>query len=78
MHSKLTIRLPGSLLGKLDRKATTLGRSKAEHVRHMIEADVAAKPAQRKRFACLALKGRYALGRGSDNATVRRAPARRA
>jgi hypothetical protein len=73
MPNVLTVRLPSSLLAKVDRKAAVLGRARAEHVRQVLEADVAAGTARPKRFACLALKGRYALGRGSDNAAVRRA-----
>ena len=78
MPNVLTVRLPSSLLAKVDRKAAALGRARAEHVRQVLEADVAASPARAKRFACLSLKGRYALGRGSSNAAVRRALARRA
>jgi hypothetical protein len=77
MPNVLTVRLPSSLLAKVDRKAAALGRARAEHVRQLLEADVAAVPASAKRFACLSLKGRYALGRGSNNAAVRRALARR-
>jgi len=78
MSNVLTVRLPGSLLAKLDRKAAALGRKRAEHVREVIEADVAASKARPKRFASLALSGRYALGHGSDNKAVRRALGRRA
>ena len=78
MPNVLTVRLPSSLLAKVDRKAAALGRARAEHVRQVLEADVAAGAPRRRRFACLSLKGRYALGRGSDNAAVRRALARRA
>ena len=78
MANVLTVRLPGSLLAKLDRKAASLGRRRAEHVREVLEADVRAPTPKLKRFASLSLKGRYAIGRGSDNATVRRALARRA
>ena len=73
MSTVLTVRLPPSLLSRLDRKAAALGRARAEHVRQVLEADLAAAPPKTKRFACLSLKGRYALGRGSDNATVRKA-----
>ena len=73
MPNVLTVRLPSSLLAKVDRKAAALGRARAEHVRQVLEADVAAGAPRPKRFACLSLKGRYALGRGSDNAAVRRA-----
>jgi hypothetical protein len=78
MSNVLTVRLPSSLLAKLDRKAAALGRKRAEHVREVIEADVAASQPKAKRFASLALSGRYAIGRGSDNTAVRRALARRA
>jgi hypothetical protein len=78
MPNVLTVRLPSSLLAKVDRRAATLGRARAEHVRQVLEADVAVSAPSPKRFACLSLKGRYALGRGSDNAAVRRALARRA
>jgi hypothetical protein len=78
MPNVLTVRLPGSLLAKVDRKAAALGRARAEHVRQVLEEDVAADVPKPRRFACLRLKGRYALGRGSDNATVRRALARQA
>jgi hypothetical protein len=71
--SVLTVRLPPSLLSRLDRKAAALGRARAEHVRQVLEADLAAPPPKSKRFACLSLRGRYALGRGSDNAAVRKA-----
>jgi predicted transcriptional regulator len=77
MPNVLTVRVPSSLLAKVDRKAATLGRSRAEHVRQVLEADAETVERGRKRFASLALKGRYALGRGSDNAAVRRALARR-
>jgi hypothetical protein len=78
MSNVLTIRLENSLLAKVDRKAAALGRSRAEHVRQILEADVAAPERKSRRFASLKLKGRYALGRGSDNASVRKALARRA
>jgi hypothetical protein len=78
MPNVLTVRLPSSLLAKVDRKAAALGRARAEHVRQVLEEDVAAGAPKPRRFACLALKGRYALGRGSNNASVRRALARRA
>lgn len=73
MSNVLTVRLPGSLLAKVDRKAAALGRARAEHVRQVLEADLAEGTAKTKRFACLALKGRHALGRGGDNAAIRRA-----
>ena len=78
MPNVLTVRLPGSLLAKVDRKAAALGRGRAEHVRQVLEEDVASGQPTPKRFASLYLKGRYALGRGSDNAAVRQALARRA
>ena len=78
MSNVLTVRLPGSLLAKLDRKAAALGRGRAEHVRQVLEADLTHRESKPKRFACLSLKGRYALGHGSDNAAVRKALARRA
>ena len=77
MANVLTVRLPGSLLSRLDRKAAALGRRRAEHVRQVLEADLQAPAPKGKRFACLSLKGRYAIGRGSDNAAVRRALAGR-
>ena len=77
MANVLTVRVPGSLLAKVDRKAASLGRRRAEHVRQVLEADVASNQAKPRRFASLSLAGRYSLGRGSDNATVRRAIARR-
>lgn len=77
MSNVLTIRLPGSLLSKVDKKAASMGRSRAEHVRQVLEADAAALPGRSKRFASLGLKGRYAVGRGSDNVAVRKALARR-
>jgi hypothetical protein len=78
MSNVLTVRLPSSLLAKVDRKAAALGRARAEHVRQVLEEDVGAAVPKPRRFACLSLKGRYALGRGSNNAAVRRALARRA
>src|SRR5208282_2729027 len=78
MPNVLTVRLPSSLLAKVDRKAAALGRARAEHVRQVLEQDVAAGVPKPRRFACLSLKGRYALGGGSDNVAVRRALARRA
>jgi hypothetical protein len=78
MPNVLTVRLPSSLLAKVDRKAAALGRARAEHVRQVLEEDVAAGDSRPRRFASLSLKGRYALGRGSNNAAVRRALARRA
>ncbi len=77
MTDVLTVRLPGSLLSKLDRKAASLGRRRAEHVRQVLEADVMSPAPTPKRFVTLSLKGRFALGRGSDNKAVRRALARR-
>jgi hypothetical protein len=73
MSNVLTVRLPPSLLSRLDRKAAALGRARAEHVRQVLEADLAVAAPKSKRFACLPLKGRYALGRGSDNEAVRKA-----
>jgi hypothetical protein len=78
MPNVLTVRLPTSLLRKLDRKAAALGRTRAEHVRCVLEADVPKAITAPTRFACLALSGRCALGRGSNNAALRRALARRA
>jgi hypothetical protein len=78
MPNVLTVRLPSALLAKVDRKAAALGRARAEHVRQVLEEDVAAGVPKPRRFACLSLKGRYALGGGSDNAAVRRALAQRA
>lgn len=70
--------MPSSLLAKVDRKAASLGRGRAEHVRQVLEQDVAGGERKSRRFASLSLKGRYALGRGSDNAAVRKALGRRA
>ena len=79
MSNVLTVRLDSSLLARLDRKAASLGRRRAEHIRQVLEADLAQPgPTPDRHFACLPLKGRYALGTGSDNASVRRALARRA
>ena len=79
MSNVLTVRLDSSLLARLDRKAAALGRRRAEHVRQVLEADLAQDmPTGLKRFACLSLKGRHALGTGSENASVRKALARRA
>jgi hypothetical protein len=44
----------------------------------VLEADAASSEATPKRFVCLALKGRHAVGRGSNNQAVRQALARRA
>jgi hypothetical protein len=79
MSNVLSVRLDGSLLARLDRKAASLGRRRTEHVRQVLEADLA-EPSTRptRRFACLPLKGKYSLGNGSDNASVRQALARRA
>jgi len=78
MSNILTLRLKNTLLARVDRKAASLGRSRAEHVRQVLEADVATIESKPKRFASLSLRGRYAIGRGSDNAAVRTALARRA
>ena len=78
MTNILSIRVPGSLLARVDRKAAALGRTRAEHVRQLLETDVTKLGTKPKRFASLSLKGRYALGRGSDNTAVRAALARRA
>jgi RNA polymerase-interacting CarD/CdnL/TRCF family regulator len=78
MANILTVRLPSSLLARVDRKAAALGRARAEHVRQVLEHDVASGEIKPKRFASLSLKGRYALGRSSNNAAVRRALVRRA
>ena len=77
MANVLTIRVPGPLLAGVDRKAAALGRTRAEHVRQLLEADVNKLEGKPRRFASLSLKGRYALGDGSDNNAVRRALARR-
>ncbi len=73
MQNVLTVRLPSALRAKLDKRAGALGRSVAEHVRQVLEADVGLAEPRPKRFVCLSLKGRYAIGRGSNNAAVRRA-----
>ena len=73
MPNVLTVRLPSSLLAKVDRKAASLGRARAEHVRQVLEADVAEREPKPKRFACLSLSGRYSLGGRSDNEGVRQA-----
>ncbi len=78
MQNVLTVRLPPALRAKLDRKAASLGRATAEHVRQVLEADVASAESKPKRFVCLSLKGRHAIGRGSSNAAIRRALASRA
>jgi len=78
MSDILTVRLPSSLMAKVDRKAASLGRRRAEHIRQVLEADVASVQTSPKRFASLSLKGRHALGRGSTNAAVRQALSRRA
>jgi len=78
MAKVLTVRSPGSLLAKVNRKAASLGRDGAEHVRQVLEADVNSGEARPKRFATMSLKGRYALGRSGVNATVHRALAQRA
>ena len=65
------------MLARLDRKAAALGRRRAEHVRQVLEADLAQdEPKPNNRFACLPLKGRHAIGTGSDNPSVRKALAR--
>lgn len=78
MPNVLTVRLPSSLLARVDRKASALGRARAEHVRQVLEEDLASGDPKSKRFASLSLKGRHSLGHGSDNAAVRQALARRA
>jgi hypothetical protein len=77
MSVVLTVRVPGSLMSKLDRKAAALGRVRAEHVRQLLEEDVSEPEPKRKRFACLSLIGKYSLGHGSDNEAVRQAFKRR-
>src|SRR5204863_3292441 len=62
MPNILTVRLPSSLLAKVDRKAAALGRGRAEHVRQVLEQDVASGAPRLKRFASLNLKGRYSIG----------------
>jgi hypothetical protein len=74
----LTVRVPSSLLAKVDRKAAALGRARAEHVRRVLEEDVSAPERRGKRFASMSLKGRHAIGGGSNNAAVRRSLAQRA
>ena len=71
MSVVLTVRVPGSLMSKLDRKAAALGRRRAEHVRQVLEEDVAEQEPKRRRFACLHLLGKYSVGRGSNNKAVR-------
>jgi hypothetical protein len=73
MPNVLTVRLPSSLLAKVDRKAASLGRARAEHVRQILEEDVAAGPPKPRRFACLSMSGKYSLDRRSDNEGVRQA-----
>ena len=79
MTQVLTVRLAAGLLAKIDRRAAQEGRRRSDYVRRLIEKD-ARKPVKTRpaRFACLHLKGRYALGRGSDNAAVRSALVRQA
>ncbi len=64
-------------MSKVDKKAAALGRPRAEHVRQVLEEDVAEGEPRRKRFACLHLSGKYSIGKGSDNEAVRRAFRRR-
>ncbi len=79
MTEVLTVRLPAGALSQVDRRAAQQGRPRSEYIRQLIEAD-AAKAGKTKpgRFASLSLKGRHNIGRGSDNASVRAALARRA
>lgn len=78
MTEILTVRLDGRLLAKVDQRAAQQGRPRSEYIRRLIEED-ALRPAKKtRRFASLHLKGRHAVGGGSDNASVRTALARRA
>jgi hypothetical protein len=78
MSSMISIRLPLSLVAKLDERAASLGRTRAEQVRMLLEADTGTAADGSRRFVSRGLKGRYAIGDGSHNAGVRRAFARRA
>ena len=78
MTEVLTVRLAGGLLAKVDQRAAQQGRPRSEYIRRLIEED-ALKPVKKSaRFASLQLKGRHAVGGGSDNSSVRAALARRA
>ena len=55
------MRLPAPLPAKLDRKAASLGRSKTEHVRAILEADVLGRGQTPKRFTSLSLKAAMLL-----------------
>jgi len=73
MPTILTVRMAPSTLAKLDRRAAEAGRERSAYVRAMIEEDVkrsASKP--RHVFASRDLLGKYAIGGGSDNESVRR------
>lgn len=78
MTEVLTVRLPAGLLAKIDERAAQQGCRRSDYVRRLIAKD-AEKPfrAISRHFACLHLKGRYALGHGGNNAAVRAALARR-
>jgi hypothetical protein len=64
-------------MSKLDKKAASLGRVRAEHVRQVLEEDLSGPEPKPKRFACLHLSGKYSLGHGSDNKSIRETIRRR-
>jgi Ribbon-helix-helix protein, copG family len=79
MTKVLTVRVPSGLLAKIDQRAAHEGRGRSEYVRRLIENHAQTDQLRKKtRFACLHLKGRYPVGRGSDNAAIRAAFKRRA
>lgn len=73
MNQTLTIRVPETLLGKVEACAAKLGLRRAAYVRRLIERDVQrTAPARRSRFASEDLVGIHeGSGTAATNAAVR-------
>ena len=80
MSSVLTVRLSSEEIGSCDAKATSMGLTRTDYVKHLIHRDLQEKPgrAAKRRFCSTDLIGKFAIGTGSTNAAVRSALVRRA
>jgi hypothetical protein len=80
MPSVLTVRLSSEELGSCDAKATSMGLTRTDYVKHLIHRDLKEKSGgtAKRRFASTDLIGKFSIGTGSTNTAVRSALARRA
>lgn len=80
MATVLSVRLTSEELGSCDAKATSMGLTRTDYVKHLIHRDLQEKPgrAAKRRFSSTDLIGKFAIGTGSTNAAVRAVLARRA